>query len=161
VTGDYEDFHEYSERYPLLRQALQLKEYIFEKGGKQWASVLDVESALELLEELAETPVVAGVRAAILNGTHLFVYSVASPWYARNKVILAEQFFLRIAPGDSKGAYEAIEALASDFEATHIVMATALAKDDARLGMLYEAQGYTQQSTQYVKEAAWLQSVPS
>jgi hypothetical protein len=132
-------------------------------GGKDWAGKVDPARAIAALRQLAEEPAEdAALFAVVLNDTHLLVFTLAAPWYANaGDRWLVEQFFIRIAPGDAAGAYEAIDLVAEDFQASHIIMATAFAKDDAALGKVYERYGYAQQSAQFVKEAAWQQSARS
>lgn len=164
MPADYEFLHEYGERYPLLWEAPDhIKRLLRRQGRKAWGDMVDFDKALEQIQLMANVDTAFGQNlfAVVLNGTHLFVFSVSNPWYAPLERWLVEQFFLRIAPGDAGGAYEAIELVAKDFQASRIIMATAFAANDAALGKVYQAHGYTQQSTQYVKEASWLQSAPS
>lgn len=160
-TCDYEPFEEYSERYTLLWEAPDLIASTFARTTKLWEGTTDVTGALDVFHRIADGNQPPGLDAVVLNGSHLLLYSLAAPWWNPTEVWLSEQFFIRIGRGPTACAFAAIEQLASDLGASHIVMATGLAKSDEALGKLYSRFGYSQQSTQHVKEAKWLQSLHS
>lgn len=119
--------------------------------GDEWTGRVDVDAAWQVFERLLEGETIQGLNAVVLNGSHLFIYSLGAAWFNPDEPWLIEQFFIRLFPGPSDGAFEAIEELAEDLGASATVMATSLAPDDASLGRLYEAHGYRLQSSQYIK----------
>ena len=160
ITCDYTPLVEYADRYTLLWKAPDEMKRVFAKSKPEWEKSIDFDGALRTIQRIADGRPVQGVDAVILNDSHLFVYSVLSPWWQPGERWLTEQFFVRIGRGFTSCAFHAIDLLAEDYRASKIVMATGLAKSDEALGKLYRRFGYSQQSTQHVKEAEWLQSLP-
>lgn len=125
--------------------------------GKTWGKRMaysDVLAALQLICADAH-PV---IKAVILDNTHIFIYGVGPVWWDSKTNWLLEQFFARIAPGDSD-PMRAIDELAAHLGCKYIAFGTSLASQDAALGRYLEAAGYSQQSAHYVKEIPW-QSPP-
>jgi len=121
------------------------------ESGKTWASRLDPDKALARFAMLLDGEDVPGVRAVVLNDSHIFLYTVASPWWGGDNW-LAELFYIRVARGSTPLAMEAIELLARDSFCSSIVFATSLAARDASLGRLLHQYGYKQESTQHIKD---------
>lgn len=122
--------------------------------GRLWQDEIDLDFVIGqfymlLMDGRSELP---GLRAAVLNKSHLLMYTVQTSWLNPKKRWLTEQFFLRIGKGSSDDAFAALETLAADQGATTIIMATALAPRDAALGSLYQRHGYSLQSSQWIKQ---------
>lgn len=122
------------------------------EGGKDWAPMVDLRAVTRAYEAMAMGHIRDGLKTAILNDSHLITYSMGSPWYAPRQFFLIEQFFIRIAPGPTDLAFAALDDLAKEEEADAIVMATAFAPNDADLAATYARYGYSQQSTQHIKQ---------
>lgn len=121
------------------------------RDGKRWAELLDPEAAVGLFAWLAESEELNGLRAVIVNDSHLFAYSVGPLWFARGTWLI-EQFFMRVGRGSTAGALHAIEEFGRAQGCQHVLMATVLAADDAALGRLLHRHGYAQQSSQHYKD---------
>jgi hypothetical protein len=123
-----------------------------ERDGKVWAQFLDPEACVSVFQWLAEHEELAGLRCVIVNDSHLLAYCVAPMWFAPDKPLLVEQFFMRLARGSSDQAMDDIKQLARDNGCAALLMATMLAPDDEALGRLYRKHGGAQHSTQYLME---------
>lgn len=155
-----QSFDEYPERDTLIRNAQTLFKRALRHQKKQWGDIVDFDQAMSVIKYIADHGQFAGIRAVVLNGTHLLFYSVGNLWFIKTPV-LVEQFFIRIAPGPEAGAYAELDELARELGLSHIIMATAFAGSDEALGSVYERHGYTKQSSQYIKEVTWPQSPAS
>lgn len=120
-----------------------------QQAGKSFGQMIDpdatfiaVHAALE-----GEHP---ELQAVVLGDTHILLYSLARPWWSC-ETWLIEQFYGRIAKGQSD-PLGSLDFFAGDhLGVSKIVFGTTLA-NDAALGRLLAQSGYTQQSTQYIKE---------
>jgi hypothetical protein len=122
------------------------------RDGKVWAQFLDREACVLAFQWLAEHEDLQGLRAVVLNDSHLLAYCVAPMWFAPDKPLLVEQFFMRMARGSGDAAMDDIKQLARDAGCHAVLMATMLAPDDDALGRLYERHGATRHSAQYLME---------
>jgi hypothetical protein len=123
-----------------------------ERDGKTWAQFLDRDACVSVFQWLAEHEELAGLRCAIVNDSHLFAYCVAPMWFAPDKPLLVEQFFMRVARGSADDAMQDIKQLARDNGCAAVLMATMLAPDDEALGRLYVKHGGSLHSSQYLLE---------
>lgn len=147
-------FHAYPHKVALLQRAPELAAAVLQRSardGKQWDQRLDMGAALAVFEQLAEADM-PGLRAAVLNCSHLLVYSLGGFWFDPSKLWVIEQFFIRIGRGPAILAMNDIDTLARDAGAKGVIMATSLAANDAALGRLYARHGYSPQSSQHFKE---------
>lgn len=154
---EWQWLHEWEGRTTLLWEAPEHIERLVKRSKPEWFQAIDIDHVIATLKDLAAGNNPGGLQAVILNGSHLLVFSIGGPWFGKDTWLI-EQFFMRVGKGDEADAYAALELLAEDAGASHIIMATALARNDEALGKVYQRYGYTKQSTQYVKEAQWLQS---
>lgn len=155
MRSDYTWLQDFERRDTLLWEVPDRLARIQQRSKTEWFNIIDTDEAVNTLRELAQGNNPGGLQAVVLSDSHLLVFSLGGPWYAPHKRWLIEQFFARIGPGDEAQAYEALELLAEDTQASHIIMATALARHDEALGRVYERYGFAKQSSQYVKEARW------
>jgi len=144
-------FHEHPLRDEWLANSEKLIEQIVRKSGKTWTeNGFSKEAALTVWNQLAQGEEPYGLHAAVLNDSHILVFTFGTPWYAKGKWII-EQFFLRIGKGSSKDAFDAIDLLAAKLGASGVTMATSLASDDSALGRLLASHGYSPMSSQHFK----------
>lgn len=121
------------------------------QGGKNWEHLIDKDEARVTLYRLLDD------EHPYLNiwisdsGTHLFIGAVSPMWWSK-KPWLLEQMFCRIRPGPVGNLWQELDDLGRDLGCAAIVFGTSLAKRDAALGRLLVRGGYTQESTQYIKE---------
>jgi hypothetical protein len=142
-------------RDDLMARAPDLCAAVFarsERDGKTWAQFLDAQACIDLFAWLAVHEELQGLRCVIVNDSHLLAYCVAPMWFAPDKPLLVEQFFMRVARGSSDAAMEDVKQLARDNGCAAVLMATMLAPDDDALGRLYERHGGVKHSTQYLME---------
>lgn len=158
--SEWQWLHEWEGRFTLLWKAPDLLPRLIARSKPEWFKAIDIDHVRATLDDLANNRHAGNLQAVILNGSHLLIFSIGGPWFAQGTWLI-EQFFMRVGPGDEADAFAALELLAEDAGASHIIMATALARNDEALGKVYQRYGYTKQSTQYVKEAQWLQSAQS
>lgn len=162
TSPDWQNFSLWDGRDILLWKAPEVIARLQQRSKGEWFENIDTTRVVETLRKLGQGLHPGGLSAAILNNSHLLVYSLGGPWFAQDgERWLIEQFFMRVDAGEEAGAYEALELLAEDLGASRIIMATALARRDEALGKVYERYGYAKQSSQYVKEARWLQLAQS
>lgn len=162
TSPDWQNFSLWEGRDILLWKAPEVISRLQRKSKDAWFEHIDTDRVVETLQMLSRGLHPNGLSAAILNNSHLLVYSLGGPWFTiGGERWLVEQFFMRVDHGEEAGAYEALELLAEDLGASRIIMATALARRDEALGKVYERYGYAKQSSQYVKEARWLQLAQS
>lgn len=144
-------FHQWDGKQSLLQNADSVLSAVIKKADKEWAIQLSRESALATLQKLATEEKPFGLEATVLNDSHLLIWSFSAPWYAGDQRWITEQFFLRVGKGSTADAFTAIDLLAEKIGATGVVMATSLAHNDAALGRLLGAQGYSPMSSQHFK----------
>lgn len=126
---------------------------VIRRSSKQWAdTALEMEEALAVFYKLTMQAEYQGMKAVMLNDSHLLMYTVGSTWYAPHKKILLEQFYLRVGRGSGPEALEEIKELARAEGATGIIMATSLASNDAALGRLLAQSGYSPMSSMHYME---------
>lgn len=119
-----------------------------DRGDKTWTHLIDRDAVA-----LAIRDAVAGhgpLKAIIVEDTHLFVYTVASPWWD-SRPWMMEQFYCRLRPGRGD-PLAAVEELARDLGCAVVGFATSFAPRDAALGRLLARSGYIPQSSQHMKE---------
>lgn len=148
-------FHQHPMRGELIARAPELAASVFARSardGKVWADFLDTDACIGVFSWLAEQEDLHGLRCVIVNDSHLLAYCVAPMWFAPDRPLLVEQFFMRVGRGSADQAMEDIKQLARDNGCHGVLMATMLAPDDAALGRLYERHGGTQHSSQYFME---------
>jgi hypothetical protein len=121
------------------------------ESGKDWATRLDANLALARFATLLDGDEVPGIKAVVLGDSHVLLYSISTPWWG-GPPWLAEQFYVRVAKGPTSYAMQAVEDLAKDNECKTIVFATSLAARDDGLSRLLRRYGYTQESTQHIKD---------
>lgn len=123
-----------------------------QRDGKHSGGLLDMESAVRVVQHLCEHDSIGEMRAVIAGDSHLFLYFVGPLWFNPHRQIMIEQFFMRVDRGPHSAALQDIEDLAREVGAQGVLMATMLAPDDEALGRLFARSGYQQQSTQHFKE---------
>ncbi len=126
------------------------------ESGKSWATRIDPDLALKQFARLLDGQPVPGVKAVMLGDSHVLLYSVSTPWWG-GAPWLAEQFYVRVGRGPVDTAMRAIEQLAEHEQCGTIVFATSLAARDASLSRLLFSYGYSQESTQHIKDLTWQQ----
>jgi hypothetical protein len=122
------------------------------ESGKTWATRLEPTQALQAFAKLldgGELP--NGVKAVMLEDSHVLLYAVSSPWWNTDRW-LSEQFFIRVGRGSTDKAMAALDSLARGLGCTQIVFATSLAARDVSLSRLLSRFGYSQESTQHIKD---------
>lgn len=83
------------------------------------------------------------VDALIIDEKYLLVYAIVKPWYTRNKLVLAEEMVLRIAPGGNFGMIiQTLEDLAKEHDVDTISVGGALARSSRAIVRLYQRYGY-------------------
>lgn len=122
------------------------------RDGKSFADLIDHEKALATVLGLLRGEQLSGIDAAVLNDSHLLVYSVGAPWFSGEAVWLIEQFYIRVGPGSSTAALAAVDELGRSLGCSAVVFGTSLAASDKALGRLLVRQGYLPQSSQLIKE---------
>ena len=150
-------FHQHPARHDLIARADELCAAVFERSardGKAWATFLDQNACVGVFEFLAENEELGGLRCVIVNDSHLLAYCVAPMWFAPERPLLIEQFFMRVGRGSADEAMAEIKAMAREQGCHGVLMATMLAPDDDALGRLYERHGGRKHSSQYLMELA-------
>lgn len=134
-----------------LENSDKILDQVLRKSGKSWLeNGFSKEDALNVWNALGRGESPFGLHAAVLNDSHVLVFTFGKPWYAKGNWII-EQFFLRVGKGSSKDAFAAIDLLAEKLGATGITMATSMAADDSALGRLLGTNGYSPMSQQHFK----------
>lgn len=147
----YTPLCEHPKRNEWLAAAPEVLARVLLRSNKEWARAVDTGASVKTLADLIRECEHAGLSAAVLNDSHLLIYTVASPWYAPNEKLIVEQFFVRMDRGQTDEALAALDLLAKDLGATGAVMATSLAANDAALGRLLTRYGYSAMSSQHFK----------
>lgn len=121
-----------------------------ERKGKNWKNLVDPHAIYYHMEQ-ALTGNSQDLTVVVNDaGTHLLMYSLGSIWWGKGTMLI-EQFYCRFRSGPAGDVLGEIEALGRDIGCSAVVFATSLANDKA-LGRLLARQGYTQESTQHIKE---------
>lgn len=148
-------FHEYPHRASLMQRAPAIMDGVLRRlggRGKHWDDRIEVDGAISVAQALADGIEIPGLQAAVLNNSHLLIYSLGAPWFNSSQRWLIEQFFIRIDRGPTVFAFRDLEDLARASGASRIVMATSLAASDEALGRLYAQNGYSPESSQHIKD---------
>ena len=148
-------FHLHPQRAELLARGPEMAREVLARAGrdgKPSGCLVDVDAALRVFSLLAEHEDVGGIRAAIVNDSHFFAYSVGPMWFNPLEPWLLEQFFMRVGRGSTSQALADIEQMGRDLGCKGVLMATSLAANDEALGRLLARFGYAPQSSQHYKD---------
>lgn len=121
-----------------------------DREDKSFTSGLNPDECYDIFLGLCRGEYMDGLQGVVLNDTHLFLYTVSRLWFKKGDWLI-EQFYMRLNPRLIGNPLETLTGFARALDVQGIIFATMMANDNA-LGSLLQGAGYTQQSTQYVKE---------